>query len=95
MDDPNNKASDEKAMPSALDVISELQRRLSAIEAEHAALKKMVNDARDRGDVGFDFEHAQHVLTKHFHHDRPSANEEAAEQAKPKFDPYTGERLAA
>ncbi len=78
---------------SSLDVIGELAARMKKLEAEHAELKAMVNDARERGDVGFDFEHAAHVLTKHFHHDRPATEAEAPRVAK--FDPFTGERIAA
>lgn len=76
---------------SSLDVIGELAARMKKLEADHAELKAMVNDARERGDVGFDFEHAQHVLGKHFHHDRPVT--EAPAPVTPKFDAFTGQPL--
>lgn len=85
-------ASEEAPRASSLDVIGELAARMKKLESEHAALKAMVNDARERGEIGFDFEHAQHVLTKHFHHDRPEA--EAPPVPSAKFDPFTGERLS-
>jgi hypothetical protein len=76
---------------SSLDILGELSARMKRLENQVADIKAMVNEAREKGDVGFDYEHASHVLDKFFPHDKPAPV--SAEPPKPMFDSFTGKPL--
>ncbi|MDE2019985.1 MAG: hypothetical protein KGJ13_06605 [Patescibacteria group bacterium] len=77
---------------SSLDIIAELQARQKSLEEMFTHLHGIVDKAVNQ--QGLDpelIEHVQHVMRKHFHHDRPEPEAEAPKV--PKFDPYTGAPL--
>lgn len=77
---------------SSLDIIAELQARQKSLEDAFAHLHAIVDRAVNQ--QGLDpelIEHVQHVMRKHFHHDRPEVEAEAPKVAR--FDAYTGNPL--
>jgi hypothetical protein len=77
--------------PDLLSMLSEIHTRLSKVEADNASMRGEMEAAKNRGDIGFDYEHAQHVLTKFFPHDKPAPEVEAPAVAR--FDAFTGHPL--
>lgn len=58
-----------------LGVLSEINARMTALEESNAAMRAQLDKAHHDGDVNFDFAHANHVLAKHFFHDRPEVDD--------------------
>lgn len=74
-----------------LSVLADTHKRLAAVEVSNAQMRTELDAAKNKGEVGFDVAHAQHVLTKYFPHDTPPV--EVSEPMVPKFDPFTGQAL--
>lgn len=58
-----------------LGLVAEIDARMTALEESNAAMRAQLDKAHHAGDVNFDFAHANHVLTKHFFHDRPEVDD--------------------
>lgn len=78
--------------PNLLDVLADVQRQLSEVKADNAAMRQEMAVARERSGLSLDPAHVNHFADKWFHHDRP-VNEDASPVAA--FDPFTGERIVS
>lgn len=59
-------------------IVAEFHKRIAAIEADNADLRRHLENARDQGSVpypGF-VEHVSHVMQKNFFHDKPDGFDE-------------------
>lgn len=57
-----------------MDLLSEINARLSALETGHADLKSQLDAAKEK-DFGVDAAHVNHVMLTHFFHDRPAPDD--------------------
>lgn len=71
MDNQNS----EKPAESQASIVSEFHARISALEAANVELRAELEAAKASGTVALDTAHVQHVMTKHFFHDRPDADD--------------------
>lgn len=75
MNDKSNEGTGDPSAQSGMDLVSEIHRRLSAVEADNAALKSRLDAAQTSGEVepykGYTA-HVAHVMQKHFFHDKPA-----------------------
>lgn len=77
---------------STLDVLSEMQQRLSKVEASQASIHAKIDEATKAGTLDPELlKNVAHVMAKYFPHDVPSP--EIAAPPRPKFDAFTGQPL--
>lgn len=76
-----------------LSMLADVSAKLDAVLADNAAMRDEWERMKEQHGADFDPAHASHVLDRFFKHDRPAPEPEPPKVAK--FDPYTGERLAA
>jgi hypothetical protein len=79
-------------MSSPLDLLSEMQRRLSAVEASQADIHRKIDEATKAGTLDPALlKKTAHVMTKFFPHDEPETEAPPAPRAM--FDAFTGHPL--
>lgn len=77
---------------SGLDMLSEMQRRLSRVEASQAEIHRKIDEATKDGTLDPDLQKKlAHIAAKYFPHDNP--DEEIVAPVAPRYDAFTGERL--
>jgi hypothetical protein len=90
-DKPAMSFATEASGASVLGMLADDHQRLTVVEADNADMRAQIDAARKSGDLDLDLSHVQHVLDKHFYHDKPEP--EKAPPLVPKYDPYTGQAL--
>lgn len=74
-----------------LSTLADVHKRLSAVEADNAAMRAEMERAKERDGLDIDPGKLRHVLMKYFPHD--DIEPEVAAPRVPKFDPFTGQAL--